>query len=124
MYLKIQDSNLFTWGFWRATYVPGDSGQQPFYLGILDRVKDGQTLLQTVEPVVRIGLLKAEVQVHFGAVHLLERLLELARLQHGHHLAVEGQPVPGLQVQDTIAHLQAGKIYQPLIMLNHRLIPT
>ena len=75
-------------------------------LRTLYRVQHIQALVEGVEPVVGIGLLKAQVQVHLGArLHLLERLLKLARLEHGHHLAVEGQPVTGIQVQDPIAHL-------------------
>jgi len=68
------------------------------HLRTLDRVQDGEALLQVVEPVLGVGQLETQVQVQLGGLHLLERLLELAGLQHGHYLAMEGQAVARIQV--------------------------
>ncbi len=55
---------------------------RPRYLGVFDRVENGEALVKAVEAVVGVGLLEAEVQApQLGALHLFERLLKPARLQ-------------------------------------------
>ena len=73
--------------------------------GLGDGVQHLQRLVQVVESVVAVGHLELEAQLELGVGHLLEAVLDLARLDEGHHLAVERGGVARVDIQDLVANL-------------------
>ena len=71
-----------------------------------DRVQDLQRLVEVVVAVMAVGDLELEAQLELGVSDLLEAVLDLARLDEGHDLAVEGGGVRRVQVQDLVAYLR------------------
>ena len=79
--------------------------------GLGDGVEHLQGLVQVVVTVVAVGHLELQAQLELGVGHLLEAVLDLARLDEGHDLAVEGGGVGRVQVQDLVAYLPGNHDY-------------
>ena len=73
--------------------------------GLGHGVQHLQRLVQVVESVVAVGHLELEAQLELGVGHLLEAVLDLARLDEGHNLAVERGGVARVDIQDLVADL-------------------
>ena len=74
--------------------------------GLGDRVQNLQRLVEVVVAVMAVGDLELEAQLELGVGDLLEAVLDLARLDQGHDLAVEGGGVRRVKVQDLVAYLR------------------
>ena len=74
------------------------------------RVQDLQRLVEVVIAVMAVRNLELETQLELGVGHLLEAVLDLARLDQSHDLAVEGGRIRRVQVQDLVAYLQGESV--------------
>ena len=83
--------------------------------GLGDRVQHLQRLVEVVVAVMAVGDLELEAQLELGVGDLLEAVLDLARLDEGHDLAVESGGVRRVQVQDLVAYLQRETVFIKLI---------
>ena len=73
--------------------------------GLGDGVENLEGLVQVVVAVVTVGHLELQAQLELGVGHLLETVLDLAGLDEGDDLAVEGRRVRRIQVQDLVTYL-------------------
>ena len=78
--------------------------------GLGDGVEHLQGLVQVVVAVVAVGHLELQAQLELGVGHLLEAVLDLAGLDKGHNLAVEGGGVRRVQVQNLVAYLPRNSV--------------
>ena len=67
-----------------------------------------------------VGHLELEAQLELGVGHLLEAVLDLARLDEGHHLAVERGGVARVDIQDLVANLYNKGINT--LTVNHEIV--
>ena len=89
--------------------------------GLGDGVEYLERLVQVVVAVVAVSNLELETQLELRVGHLLEAVLDLARLDQCHDLAVEGGRVCRVQVQDLVAYLQKGICKLSMFLLPHKL---